>query len=225
MAEETYSILLVDADDGFVDDTKGLLNEHTVYTARNMSDGQRRLVEEGIQIAVLGPTFGAADSVRDVRMLFELRPALPVILATDELTTDVLRTAMRLGVKDVIEMPLRDRAGRGQDRQCDAEVEAAALLRLVSGREIDRDAAAREVEVTVLDGALDTIPGFTDGRLRQADNGEGWQPGAEVCLDRHCRRLDTVLRAGVDAREPVTAQVPALSSSSWTRASSSLMRS
>ncbi len=107
-AEDTWSILLVDADDGFVDDTKGLLNEHTVYTARNMSDGQRRLVEEGIQIAILGPTFGSSESVRDVRMLFELRPSLPVVLATDELTTDVLRTAMRLGVKDVIEMPLTE---------------------------------------------------------------------------------------------------------------------
>lgn len=101
-----YSVLLVDGDDGFVDDTKGLLEEHTVHTARNMSDGQRRLVEEGIEIAILGPTFGSSDMVRDVRLLFELRPGLPVILVTDELTTDVLRTSIRLGIKDVIESPV-----------------------------------------------------------------------------------------------------------------------
>ncbi len=106
MAGSTWSILLVDGDDGFVDDTKGLLGEHTVYGARNMSDGQRRLVEEGIEIAILGPTFGSSSAVEEVKALFELRPALPVILATDELTTEVLRTALRLGIKDVIETPL-----------------------------------------------------------------------------------------------------------------------
>ena len=106
MPGSTWSVLLVDSDDGFVDDTKGLLGEHTVYGARNMSDGQRRLVEEGIEIALLGPTFGTSDAVEDVKALFELRPTLPVILATDELTTEVLRTALRLGIKDVIETPL-----------------------------------------------------------------------------------------------------------------------
>ncbi len=106
MADVSWSVLLVDADDGFVDDTKGLLGDHTTYTARNMSDAQRRLVEEGIQVAILGPTFGSSDTVRDVRQLFELRPGLPVVLATDELNTDVLRTAMRVGIRDVIETPL-----------------------------------------------------------------------------------------------------------------------
>ena len=101
-----YSVLIVDGDDGFIDDTKGLLESHTIHTARNMSDGQRRLVEEGIEIAILGPTFGSAELVRDVKMLFELRPALPVVLVTDELSTDVLRTAIRLGIKDVVETPL-----------------------------------------------------------------------------------------------------------------------
>lgn len=106
MAANAWSILLVDGDDGFVDDTKGILSEHTVYGARNMSDAQRRLVEEGIEIAVLGPTFGSADAVDDVKSLFELRPSLPVVLVTDALNTDVLRVALRLGIKDVIETPL-----------------------------------------------------------------------------------------------------------------------
>jgi pilus assembly protein CpaE len=106
VADASHAVLLVDADDGFVDDTKGLLDDHTVHTARNMSDAQRRLVEEGIQIAILGPTFGSSETVRDVRQLFELRPGLPTMLVTDELNTDVLRTAMRVGIRDVIETPL-----------------------------------------------------------------------------------------------------------------------
>ncbi len=105
-ADGTWAVLIVDGDPGFVDDTKGLLGDYTVYSARNMSDAQRRLVEEGIDVAVVGPSYGRADAVREVRHLFELRPNLPVVLSTDELSTDLLRTALRLGIKDVVETPL-----------------------------------------------------------------------------------------------------------------------
>ncbi len=127
-ADGSWSVLLVDQHDGFLDDTKGLLDGHSVHTARNMSDGQRRLVEEGVEVAILGPTFGTADSVREVQHLFELRPDLAVILVADEMSTDVLRTAIRLGIKDVIETPVTKEsieeslrllapvAGTGEDR-------------------------------------------------------------------------------------------------------------
>ena len=105
-ADQDLAVLIVDSDDGFIDDTKGLLDGHTIYSARNMSDGQRRLVEEGIDVAVLGPTYGSVDAVRDVQMLFELRPTLPVILVTDDLNTAILRTSLRLEIKDVLESPL-----------------------------------------------------------------------------------------------------------------------
>lgn len=104
-ADGAWTILLVDQHDGFVDDTKGLLGGHTVFTARNMSDAQRKLVEEGIELAILGPTYGTVDAVREVRHLFELRPNLPVVLVSDEMTTDVLHTVLRLGIKDVIQTP------------------------------------------------------------------------------------------------------------------------
>ena len=44
MADTSWAVLIVDRDDGFVDDTKGLLASHTIHTARNMTDAQR---EEG----------------------------------------------------------------------------------------------------------------------------------------------------------------------------------
>ncbi len=106
MVDQDFAVLIVDSDDGFIDDTKGLLDGNVIYTARNMSDGQRRLVEESIDVAILGPTFGSVDSVRDVQMLFELRPSLPVILVTDDLNTAILRTSLRLEIKDVLESPL-----------------------------------------------------------------------------------------------------------------------
>ncbi len=105
-AEGSWSVLLVDGDSGFVDDAKGLLDGHTVHSARNITDAQRRLVEEGIEVAFLGPTFGLAGAIEDAAHLFELRPSLPVVLVGDDVGGDVLRTALRLGIKDVIDLPL-----------------------------------------------------------------------------------------------------------------------
>ena len=101
-ADRSWSVLLVDTEAGFVDDTKGLLSDHVVHTARNMSDAQRRLVEETIEVAVVGPGYGRTDAVREITSLFELKPHLPVIVVSDEMTTELLRTAMRLGIKDVL---------------------------------------------------------------------------------------------------------------------------
>ena len=51
----TYSILLVEGDGGFVEGARDLLEGNKVYTARNITDAQRRLVEEGIDLAIVGP--------------------------------------------------------------------------------------------------------------------------------------------------------------------------
>ncbi|NIO59027.1 MAG: response regulator, partial [Acidobacteria bacterium] len=102
----TYSVLLVDTDEGFVEDAKRILEGNKTYSARNLSDAQRRLVEEGIDLAIVGPSFAHEAGVAELTALFDVRPTLPVVLVTDNLTTDVLRAALRTGVKDVIETPL-----------------------------------------------------------------------------------------------------------------------
>ena len=102
----TYSVLLVDADDGFLGETKSLLDGHKVYTARNISDAQRKLVEEGIDLAIVGPTFAHEAGVSETTLLFDVQPSLPVLLVSEGLNTTVLRAALRGGIKDVMETPL-----------------------------------------------------------------------------------------------------------------------
>ncbi len=102
----TFSVLLVDADDGFVEDTRSLLEGNKVYTARNITDAQRRLVEEGIEVAIVGPSFAHEAGVAESSLLFDVQPSLPVVLVTEAMNTDVLRAALRAGIKDVIETPL-----------------------------------------------------------------------------------------------------------------------
>lgn len=106
MADGTYSILLVDTDDDFVDDAKALLEGNKVYSARNVTDAQRRLVEEGIDVAIVGPAFAHEAGVAEMALMFDVRPSLPVVLVTDALNTDVLKAALRSGFRDVIEAPL-----------------------------------------------------------------------------------------------------------------------
>lgn len=102
----TFSVLIVDPDDGFVDDTKGLLDGHKSYTARNINDAQRRLVEEGIDLAVVGPSYAHEAGITEAGLLFDVQPSLPVLLVAEEADTRVLRAALRSGIKDVLDLPL-----------------------------------------------------------------------------------------------------------------------
>jgi pilus assembly protein CpaE len=130
--DSTYSILLVDADEGFVEDARALFEGNKVYTARNISDAQRRLVEEGIDIALVGPTFAHEAGVAESTLLFDVQPELPLVLVTEAVNTDVLRAALRAGIKDVVEAPLT--AKKIED--------ALGLVELIHKRE-DKDAKRR----------------------------------------------------------------------------------
>ncbi len=130
--DSTYSILLVDADEGFVEEARALFEGNKVYTARNISDAQRRLVEEGIDIALVGPSFAHEAGVAESTLLFDVQPELPLVLVTEAVSTDVLRAALRAGIKDVVEAPLT--AKKIED--------ALGLVELIHRRE-DKDSHRR----------------------------------------------------------------------------------
>ncbi|MDJ0791759.1 MAG: AAA family ATPase [Acidimicrobiia bacterium] len=104
--DSTRSILVVDTDTAAMDAAVSLLDGHKVYQARNISDAQRKLVEEGIELAVIGPGFAHEAGVNEASLLLDIQPSLPIVLVADGLTTDVLRAAIRVGFKDVIDAPL-----------------------------------------------------------------------------------------------------------------------
>lgn len=89
-----------------MDAAVSLLDGHKVYQARNISDAQRKLVEEGIELAVIGPGFAHEAGVNEASLLLDIQPTLPIVLVADGLTTDVLRAAIRVGFRDVVDAPL-----------------------------------------------------------------------------------------------------------------------
>ncbi len=102
----TRSVLVVDSDPAFIEDAERIFDGHKVYGARNISDAQRRLVEEGIELAVIGPSFAHESGVAESALLLDVQPDLPLVLISDVLNTDVLRAAIRVGFRDVVDMPL-----------------------------------------------------------------------------------------------------------------------
>jgi len=102
----TRSILIVDTDTGALDSAVSLLDGHKIYQVRNVSDAQRKLVEEGIELAIVGPGFAHEAGVNEAALLLDIQPQLPIVLVAEGLTTDVLRASIRVGFKDVLDAPL-----------------------------------------------------------------------------------------------------------------------
>ncbi len=102
----TRSILVLDTDSEAMENAIELLDGHKVYQARNVSDAQRKLVEEGIELAVIGPGFAHESGVSEAALLHDIQPHLPLVLVADGVTTEVLRAAIRVGYSDVIDAPL-----------------------------------------------------------------------------------------------------------------------
>jgi pilus assembly protein CpaE len=102
----TRSILVLDTDSEAITNVIELLNGHKVYSARNVSDAQRKLVEEGIELAVVGPGFAHESGVNEAALLLDIQPHLPLVLVAEGVTTDVLRAAIRVGYSDLLDAPL-----------------------------------------------------------------------------------------------------------------------
>jgi pilus assembly protein CpaE len=100
------AILLVSGDQKFIDGTRRFLNGHKVFTARNVTDAQRRLVEETVDLAVLDPAFATESGVSDGGQLLQVDPDLPLVLVAASPDMTVLRAALRVGYKDVIDAPV-----------------------------------------------------------------------------------------------------------------------
>ena len=103
------TVLVVSGDQVFLDGTARFLKDHRVLAARNVTDAQRRIVEDAIDLAIFDPSFATDAGVSDGGQLLQVDPDLPLVLVADTLDMSVLRTALRIGFADVVDAPV-DRA-------------------------------------------------------------------------------------------------------------------
>jgi pilus assembly protein CpaE len=189
----TYSVLIVDSDDQFVEATRTLLEGHKVHTARNISDAQRRLVEESIDLTVAGPSYAHETGVVEVTLLFDVRADLPVVLVAEAVDTNVLRAALRAGIKDVIEVPLTT-----------SKVEDAfGLVELIHRREEDGP-RKRKIGKVITIMSPKGGAGKTMTTVNVALSLAGWgDPGRVVILDADLQFGDVCISLQIDPRHTI----------------------
>ena len=103
------TVLVVSGDQAFLDGTSRFLTDHRVLAARNVTEAQRRIVEDGVDLAIFDPSYATDAGVSDGGQLLHVDPELPLVLVADTLDMSVLRTALRIGFADVVDAPV-DRA-------------------------------------------------------------------------------------------------------------------
>ncbi|MBK5266125.1 MAG: AAA family ATPase [Acidimicrobiia bacterium] len=104
MSFDDYDIVVVDSDEEFLAEAKTIF-EGGATTAHTVADAQR-LVEAGdLDLLVLGPSNAHEAALESFSLLLELDSDLPVVLATGTITAQLLRAALRYGLRDVIQAP------------------------------------------------------------------------------------------------------------------------
>ncbi len=121
------TVLVVSGDQVFLDGTARFLKDHRILAARNVTDAQRRIVEDGVDLAIFDPTFATEAGVSDGGQLLQVDPDLPLVLVADTLDMTVLRTALRIGFADVVDAPVDRAKIDGMLELIDDQVQRAVL--------------------------------------------------------------------------------------------------
>ncbi len=104
--DQSRLVLVVDSDQGFIDDARQLFAAHRILTGRDL-DEAREIVRGGrVDLVLLGPAFGSDMALSQARGLFDLAPGLEMALVADVVTNRLLKAALKGGLIDVVETPL-----------------------------------------------------------------------------------------------------------------------
>ncbi|MFN2486381.1 MAG: CpaE family protein [Acidimicrobiia bacterium] len=101
------NLLVVDEDAEFIDEAKQLF-EGRLPTARTISEAVNAIEGGALRMVLLGPSIANEAAIDSVRVLRNEDPSLLLIAVADEVTSGLLRSAMRAGVSEVIEAPLTE---------------------------------------------------------------------------------------------------------------------
>ncbi len=105
MSLNENNLLVVDDDDAFIDEAKRLFDGR-LPTARSISDALQAVEAGQLRMVILGPSFATEEALDSVRTLRFADPALILLIVAESVTANLLRSAMRVGVSDLIEAPL-----------------------------------------------------------------------------------------------------------------------
>jgi len=98
-------IVVVDDDDAFLDEAKRAF-DGSVMTVASVSDVERMVRDGEIDLVIMGPSFAHERGLAAAADLLDIDSGLAAVLVAESLTAPLLRGALRVGLRDVIEAPL-----------------------------------------------------------------------------------------------------------------------
>jgi pilus assembly protein CpaE len=101
------NLLVVDDDAGFIDEAKQLF-EGRLPTARSINEALNAIEGGSLRMVLLGPSIANEQAIDSVRVLRNEDPSLLLIAVAEQVTSGLLRSAMRAGISEVIEAPLTE---------------------------------------------------------------------------------------------------------------------
>lgn len=103
-------VLLVETDPTVVEEARNLFDDK-LMVSDSIGRGLPAVEAGDIELVFLGPSQATIPAVAEAAELLEANPDLLVLLAAaSDVANDVLRGAIRSGIRDIIESPLRDEA-------------------------------------------------------------------------------------------------------------------
>ena len=105
MSMAEHNLLVVDQDDDFVASAKELF-DGSLPVARTLEEAGQTVSSGDVRMVLIGPSFLDDKAMDQIRQLHNQDPSLVLMLIAEEVTADLLRKGMRIGVSDVLEMPL-----------------------------------------------------------------------------------------------------------------------
>jgi pilus assembly protein CpaE len=115
------NLLVVDDDDAFLGEAKQLF-DGGLPVAHSIDEANAGIQDGRLRMVILGPSFAEDGVLEKARNLRILDPTLISLLVSDEVTSNLLRSAMRVGISDVIEAPLTEEKIRAAIEQFSSEV-------------------------------------------------------------------------------------------------------
>lgn len=106
-----HNVVVVDNDEDFLDQAKRLFDGE-VTLARSVADVQRSVESGAVDLVILGPSNAHEAGLEGFGLLLEIDPALPIVLVAGTITAPLLKAALRIGLRDVLEAPLTESSVR-----------------------------------------------------------------------------------------------------------------
>ena len=101
------NLLVVDEDASFIDEAKQLFDGR-LPTVRSITEAVGSIEGGQLRMVLIGPSIANEEGIDSVRALRNEDPSLILIAVADQVTSGLLRAAMRAGFSEVIEAPLTE---------------------------------------------------------------------------------------------------------------------